>query len=261
MQIHHVRSGSGQPLLLIHGLGGSHRTWSQVAGQLAEHREVIAIDLPGFGESPQLPGPVSVAALADAVAGFVARSGLDGVDVLGSSLGGQIALELRRRGLVGSVVALDPAGFGTPREMRIFNISLRLSMKLVRLLEPVLPALAGNPVTRTLLLTQFSSRPWALPRELVLAELRSFIRSPGSEPTLAALSSGPPQQGAPAGTGDPIVIVWGTRDRVLFPSQARRAVRAFPGAELQWLRGCGHCPQWDMPDVVVRLVLRATTPA
>jgi pimeloyl-ACP methyl ester carboxylesterase len=259
MELHHVRTGEGRPLLLIHGLGGSTRTWSEVVDDLAAEREVIAIDLPGFGESPLLPGPVRVDALADAVAGFIAGRGLDGVDVLGSSLGGQIALELKRRGLVGSVVALDPAGFASPAERAVFSVTLRLSMTLVRLLRPLLPLLIGNPVTRTLLLPQFSARPWALSPELVLRELDSFANSPGSAGTLAAISSGAPQPGVANRTSDPVVIVWGTRDWVLFPSQAARAVRAFPGAELQWIPGCGHLPQWDAPAKVVRLTLRATT--
>jgi pimeloyl-ACP methyl ester carboxylesterase len=258
MELHHVRTGTGRPLLLIHGLGGSTRTWSTIIDELAAQREVIAVDLPGFGDSPRLPGPVTVAALADAVAEFVAGHGLDGVNVVGSSLGGQIALELKRRGAVGSVVALDPSGFAKGVELRAFGISLRLSMKLVRLLKPLLPLLAGNPVTRTLLLSQFSAKPWALAPELVLRELNSFAFSPGSADTLAALCSGVPQPGLAGRTPDPVVIAWGRRDWVLLTPQAKRAVRAFPGAELQWFGGCGHLPQWDVPTKVVRLVLRTT---
>jgi pimeloyl-ACP methyl ester carboxylesterase len=258
MTLHHVRTGAGRPLLLIHGLGGSHQSWSTVVDELSRHREVIAVDLPGFGDTPPLTGPVSVAALADEVARFIAGAGLDGVDVVGSSLGGQLALELKRRGAVGSVVALDPAGFGTALERTIFGVTLRASMALVRLLGPVLGLLAGNPVTRTLLLPQFSARPWALSPELVRRELHSFAHSPGSAATLAMLAAGDPQLGLPTPAADPVVIVWGSRDWVLFPSQAPRAARAFPGAELQWLRGSGHLPQWDVPEKVIRLVLRVT---
>jgi pimeloyl-ACP methyl ester carboxylesterase len=258
MELHHVRTGSGRPLLLIHGLGGSTETWSTVVGELATQREVITVDLPGFGRTPTLPGQVTVMALADAVADFVTGHGLDGVDVLGNSLGGQIALELKRRGVAGNVVALDPSGFARGAELRMFRVSLRLSMKLVRLLSPLLPFLAGNPVTRTLLLSQFSARPWALDRELVLRELRSFAMSEGSAPTLAALSSGTEQSGMSSRSPDPVVIGWGRRDWVLLPPQAKRAALAFPGAELHWFTRCGHLPQWDVPDQVTRLVLRAT---
>ena len=104
----------------------------------------------------------------------------------------------------------------------------------------------------------FSAKPWALAPELVLRELSSFAFSPGTEDTLAALCCGVPQPGLASRTPDPVVIAWGRRDWVLPPPQAKRAARAFPGAELQWFGGCGHLPQWDVPTKVVRLVLRTT---
>ena len=55
MEMHHVRRGGGEPLLLLHGLGGSWREWGPVIEYLAAEREVIAVDLPGFGEIPPLP--------------------------------------------------------------------------------------------------------------------------------------------------------------------------------------------------------------
>jgi pimeloyl-ACP methyl ester carboxylesterase len=78
---------------------------------LAAHREVIAVDLPGCGQSPPLDGAVSIATLTDAVADFVHSEGLDGVDTVGSSMGARVVLELARRGVCGATVALDPGGF------------------------------------------------------------------------------------------------------------------------------------------------------
>lgn len=67
----YVRRGAGKPLLLIHGLGGSWHEWQPVLGRLAAEREVIIPDLPGFGETPPLPGEVSIRTLADAVTAFM----------------------------------------------------------------------------------------------------------------------------------------------------------------------------------------------
>lgn len=83
MEMHHVRRGSGKPLLLLHGLGGSWREWAPVLDDLAAEREVIAVDLPGFGETPPLPGKVSIETLADAVTRFLEEQDLVGVDVAG----------------------------------------------------------------------------------------------------------------------------------------------------------------------------------
>ena len=67
MDMNHLRMGTGKPLLLIHGLGGSARSWSTISNDLAEHREVIAVDLPGFGATPPLAGETSIRSLSDAV--------------------------------------------------------------------------------------------------------------------------------------------------------------------------------------------------
>ena len=76
--MHHLSTGVGKPLLLIHGLGGSWRSWTPVLAPLAAQRQVIAVDLPGFGETPPLPGEVSIATLADATCDFLAARRLIG---------------------------------------------------------------------------------------------------------------------------------------------------------------------------------------
>lgn len=83
--MHHVRLGTGKPLVLIHGLGGSWRSWEPILNLLAVEREVIAVDLPGFGKTPPLPGEVSIATLSEAVTAFLAAQRLTGVYVVGSA--------------------------------------------------------------------------------------------------------------------------------------------------------------------------------
>ena len=97
MKLNHIRFGNGQPLLLIHGLGGSWRSWIPVLDRLSAHREVIAIDLPGHGKTPRLEGNTTIATLADSVTDFIQRHGLSGIDAVGSSMGGRLVLELARR--------------------------------------------------------------------------------------------------------------------------------------------------------------------
>jgi len=111
MDMHHIRRGAGTPLLLVHGLGGSWRSWTPILEPLAAEREIIAVDLPGFGRTPALEGPTTIASLAEAVTGFLYAHDLTGVDVVGSSMGACLVLELARRGVVGAVVSLDPGGF------------------------------------------------------------------------------------------------------------------------------------------------------
>ena len=259
MTLNHVRRGSGSPLLLVHGLGAGWQSWTPIIEQLAEHREVIAVDLPGFGETPPLTGEVSIATLTNSVADFTQEQGLDGVATVGQSMGGRIALELARRGVGGDTVALDPGGFWTDRELLLFGATLRPSVALVRALRGVLPSLLGSPVGRTLLLAQLSARPWALSRETVLPDVSGLADAPATAAALDALTKGPKQQGAPAGTvPGRVTIGWGRRDLVTLPRQAARAVELYPDAVLHWFERCGHFPQWDAPLEATRLILDST---
>lgn len=260
MTLNHVRQGSGSPLLLVHGLGAGWRSWAPITGQLAEHREVIAVDLPGFGETPPLSGEVSIATLTDSVADFIREQGLDGIATVGQSMGGRMVLELARRGVGGDTVALDPGGFWSDRELFVFDATLRPSIALVRALRSMLPSLLGNPVGRTALLAQLSARPWALSRETVLPDVRGLADAPATAAAMDALTKGPKQRGAPPGTAPGrVTIGWGRRDLVTVPGQAARAVELFPDAALHWFERCGHFPQWDAPDEAVRLILDSTS--
>ncbi|QIK68017.1 alpha/beta fold hydrolase [Nocardioides sp. HDW12B] len=259
MTLNHVRRGSGTPLLLVHGLGAGWRSWLPIMDALAERREVIAVDLPGFGETPPLPGEVSIATLTDSVADFIREQGLDGVATAGQSMGGRIVLELARRGVGGDTVALDPGGFWSDRERQVFSATLRPSIALVRAMRATLPTLLDTRAGRTVLLAQLSARPWALSRDTVLPDVRGLADAPSTGAAMDALTKGPKQQGAPAGTvPGRVTIGWGRRDLVTVPGQAGRATELFPDAVLHWFERCGHFPQWDAPDEAARLILDGT---
>lgn len=222
-------------------------------------RELIAVDLPGFGRTPPLAGEVSVPALTDALTDFLAAQDLIGIDVVGSSLGARLALELAQRGVVGATVALDPGGFWQGWERSAFHASVAASIRLVRLLQPAMPAITGSAAGRTLLFAQFSARPWALPGGWLLEEMRSYAAARSFDPLLRSIAAGPPPRGAPAGgLRGPLVIGWGRRDRVTLPVQAPRALAAFPDARLHWFEHCGHFPHWDVPEEAVRVILDGT---
>jgi pimeloyl-ACP methyl ester carboxylesterase len=148
--MHDIRRGAGPPLLLVHGLGSSARSWSPIIDALAAHRRVIAVDLPGFGTTPPLAGEVSIRTLADALTDYLRAEGLLGIDAVGSSMGARLVLELARRGgVLGGVVSLDPGGFWQGWQRRAFFASIALSIRLVRLLQAIMPLLTRHALTRT----------------------------------------------------------------------------------------------------------------
>ena len=262
--MNYIRRGAGKPLLLIHGLGGNWRSWNPILDGLAKEREVIAVDLPGFGETPPLCGEVSIRTLADSVTEFLRVTSLTGVDAVGSSMGARLVLELARRGggTLGAVVSLDPGGFWRGWERHFFYGSIYLSIRLIRLLQPVMPQITGSALGRTLLFPQFSPRPWNLSPAVTLEEMRSYAASASFDELLYSLAYGEDQLGAPRGSiKSPLVIGWGRRDRVCLPGQAERALELFPDARLQWFENCGHFPHWDASQGATRLILASTSGA
>ena len=259
--MHTVRTGSGSPLVLVPGVGADTETWRPVLAGLTAVREVIRLDLPGFGRTPLPAGEVTMAGYADALEAHLRAEGLAGADLVGSSMGARLVMELARRGVGRATVALDPGGFWSPAQKKVFGVTLTASVALVRALRPALPVLLATPVGRTALLAQLSARPWAVPADYALSELRGLADAAGTSPSITALSTGPDQLGAPAGSlPGPMLVVWGKQDRVTLP-RPDRVAELFPDAVVELWESCGHFPHWDQPERTVATILRATSPA
>jgi pimeloyl-ACP methyl ester carboxylesterase len=101
VDLHWAELGSGSPLVLLHGLCDSHRTWFPVAPALAQHRRVLMLDLAGHGESARPDASYTLDWHANLVAAWLTALGLDQVDLVGHSFGGGVAmwmlLEHRKR--------------------------------------------------------------------------------------------------------------------------------------------------------------------
>src|SRR5215217_6660227 len=109
------RGGSGEPLVLLHGIGHTWRGWKPMLPQLERSFDVLALDLPGFGHSSPLPAGVEPTpeALADAVEDAMDEAGVTAAHLAGNSLGGWIALELARRERALTVTAISPGAYST----------------------------------------------------------------------------------------------------------------------------------------------------
>ena len=165
---------------------------------------------------------------------------------------------MARRGVGRHVVALDPGGYWNRPERAFLVASLRASIAAARRLRPVLPLLTGNPVTRTLLLAQFSARPWAVPATSCCGSCAAWPTRPASTRRWPRSPPSCPHPVVPASTSPGRVVVgWGRWDRLTLPVQARRVLAAFPDARLHRFAHSGHFAQFDEPVEMVRVVLDA----
>lgn len=249
------RVGSGEPLLLLHGIGHHWQAWAPVLPILAAERDVIAVDLPGFGASAALPDGVAydLPTVAATLGSLCEALDIGRPHVVGNSLGGLLALELGREKLVRSVTALSPAGFWTEAERRYAFGTLRAMRQGARALPvPAIERLSRSAAGRAALTSTIYARPGRRSPDAVVAETLALRRATGFSQTLAA--------GLEVRfTGDipdiPVTVAWGSRDRLLLRRQGVRAKHTVPGARLVRLPGCGHVPMNDDPALVSRVIL------
>jgi pimeloyl-ACP methyl ester carboxylesterase len=246
------RTGTGEPLLMLHGIGSTREDFAGLDDRLAEDFEVLSVDLPGHGGSAALDERPTVGALADVLEADLDRLGLGRVHILGNSLGGRLALELARRHRALSVVAIAPSGTGLPPERAYQALALSAGRVLLRRARGLIEPLSRRRLGRVVLLSGLRARPSRASRAEARAVKGGFAESTGFWSTLwwSILVD------VPTGLDDidcPVVLAQGMRD-LLAGGQTPRYLLLVPGSRFQPLFRAGHAPHSDSPDEIVRLV-------
>jgi pimeloyl-ACP methyl ester carboxylesterase len=247
VQLAHDRLGEGPALVLLHPLGADRRVWDPILGAISAHREVVAVDLPGFGSSPVLAQTPTPKALASAVAAFLEGLGLERPHAAGNSLGGWIALELALAGHARSATAIAPAGLWPEPLMPKREIARTLA----RAALPFVDRLTASARGRRLLLAGTVARPEQVPADAAAHLVRAYATAPGFTAANDAMRAR--RFEGLERIHVPVTLAWCEHDRLVGPPAWLPQT-----IESRVLEGCGHLPMWDAPANVTRVLVEAT---
>ncbi len=257
------RGGSGPPMVLLHGITESWHTWELVLPALERRHDVLAPTLPGHAGGPPLGDAASADGMADAVERAMDAAGFGRAHLVGTSLGGYLALFLAARGRAQTVVAMAPAG-GWAAGDDSFRATLdatTASWEASRRAAAMAEQIASTPEGRRRAMSMVVSDGADLPARLVALAIRASAGCDGH----AALTDGARRGGWPLDASRidcPVRVVWGTADRLLpWPGAAARyRHELLPHADWVELDGVGHSPQLEVPLETAELILGHTAP-
>jgi pimeloyl-ACP methyl ester carboxylesterase len=259
LRLHVAEAGEGPALLLVHGLTASHAVWQHTLEAFAERWRVIALDLPGHGESAKPDAPYTIDFFAGMVRSLARAVGLEQAVVVGSSLGGRVALELAAwyPSFTRALVLAAPA-YGYSPAMRPIGRALQ--------------AFTGPRVLRATLDEAFqrsfhdrtrighATRRRILEERLQAADFPEFARAVAR--SLGGVLAADPQP--LERVTQPVLVVWGRQDGLVPLGRSKRLLRRIPHARLHVLDRCGHLPMLEQPAAfndVVEEFLRVVSAA
>jgi pimeloyl-ACP methyl ester carboxylesterase len=246
-----VGSGDEEPVVLVHGLGGQWQNWLENIPRLAQERRVLALDLPGFGLTPEpSDGEISIPGYGRCVDAFCEKLGLGEVDMVGNSMGGfvvaEAAIQFPQR--VSRLVLVSAAGITSADAFQAPILTF----------GRVATALATNTAARH---RQTASRP--LGRHLALALVARHPRLLKADLAYEGFFKGTGKSGFDAALracldydfrdrlGDvkvPTLIVWGEKDSIIPVRDADEFERLIDDSRKVVMRDTGHIPMAERPQ-------------
>lgn len=228
-RVYSEHTGSGEPVVLLHGLSGSQRWWRYTVPALAREYEVHVLDLVGHGRSRRAPRQPTIPEMATLVREWMTQLGIERPHLVGHSMGGQIAIHVAAGDVpLRSLTLVAAAGLPRPLTLR----------EMTRFMAGVLPPRSwGVP--------HFIPTIWidalrAGPRSLLRAGLH--VLNDDVTPLLARIRA-------------PVLVVWGALDPLLPPEHGRRMADAVPGARLVVMEDAAHNVMCDRPTEFNHLLL------
>ena len=255
-QVRYLDHGSGPAVVLLHGMAASWHWWLENIPALARHHRVIAVDLPGFGDSEPLPAPAEMATHARTVLDLLAQLDIESATVSGHSMGGLVALEMfvadPRR--VRNLILVDSGGVPMPeRRLAVVLAVLRIGAGILRR-RFIRTALATKPWVRRLALRAAFRDPRVMSAELA-AKTMPVFGGPGFVDAVAAAGRAV-HATVPEAITCPVLLMWGERDVIAPPRCAKQMHDRLPDSKLVVFAGAGHTPMIEFPEQFNDLALR-----
>jgi pimeloyl-ACP methyl ester carboxylesterase len=249
--VNYVEIGTGEPILFVHGIAGCWRNWLENLPYFGRTHRAIALDLPGFGDSPMPSWPLSMGAYGRLVHDFCERLGIDRVAALvGNSMGGFIGTEavVDEPERFERLVLISAAGIGFAEwQGRTFDATGRI-------VKAALPFLSGErrtfwtrPRGRKIAFGRLFRNPNKLRPELLAEQVRPGLQAPGFSDALAAIWGYDTRARLPE-IEIPTMIVWGLNDQIVPVEGALGYHRLIPHSRLEIFERTGHLPQLERPQ-------------
>jgi pimeloyl-ACP methyl ester carboxylesterase len=252
LRINYYEDGSGPDLVLLHGMFGDYLDWAPVLGLLARKFHVVALDLPGFGESGKPDVAYTGEFFVDKLDEFFAAAGLKEIILGGNSFGGQIAMlyALRHPEKVSQLVLVDSGGFReVPEAERAMARTILSRENLLGMPAAMIPLIFSKVfVKESAEKERYLAKQAAKLKTVDYPEyVRAVVGSIELSMATNLLAELPKIK-------CPVLLLSGKEDSVVPPEQAEEAARRLPQATLQTMEGCGHMPQLEEPEEFARRV-------
>lgn len=256
--VDYAEIGSGEPIVFVHGLAGCWRNWLENLPQLGRGYRAIALDLPGFGDSPMPSWEISMPNYGRLIHDFCERLGVDRVAALvGNSMGGFVATEavIQRPGRFERLVLVSAAGisFWEAHDRRAKAISRTIEAAAPYLLNGDRRYLLTRPRGRKLAFGRVARDPARLRPELLKEQTRPGLSAAGFVDAFTSIVGYDTRERLPE-IEIPTLVVWGLNDQIVPVEAALGYHRLIPRSRLEIFERTGHLPMLERPARFNRLL-------
>jgi pimeloyl-ACP methyl ester carboxylesterase len=247
-----VDIGEGPPLLFVHGLSGCWQNWLENIPYFARDHRVIAVDLPGFGESELPAEKISMSGYARTVDALLDALDIDAVRLVGNSMGGFVGAELAitvpervERLVLVSAAGLSLDRIRTQRQSGMRHRAENAALLSFGWLASMTDVVTRRARTREWLLLLVAAHPSRLPPALVYEQVRGSGK-PGFMPALDAMLNYPLRDRL-VEISCPTFVVWGDKDRLVPVKDAHEFERLIDDSRKVIYKDTGHTPMFERP--------------